>query len=41
MELQQKADMARMQSEARHLQELAERKALEEKMSKVISSSLN
>ena len=38
MEVQQKADMAKMQSEARHLQELSARKELEEKMAKVIKS---
>lgn len=35
-EMQQRADMEKMQSEARHLQELSARKALEEKMSKVM-----
>jgi len=38
MEIQQKADMEKMQSDARHLQELSARKALEEKMAKVIKS---
>lgn len=36
MEIQQKANMEKMQSEARHLQELSARKELEEKMAKVI-----
>lgn len=40
MEMQQKANMEKMQNEARHLQELSARKALEEKMAKVMKCSL-
>ena len=41
MEVQQKADKEKMESEARHLQELSARKALEEKMAKVFKCLLH